>query len=220
MIESDERKIARLMEREPESIPSTPTTMTDAYPLAWPAGWPRTENPKRSAFQTPGGKAINNLLMQLNRMGATNIVISSNVMLRRDGLPYANQRRPEDSGVAVYFTLKGLQQCIPCDRWNSVDDNIHAIGLTVEALRGLERWGAKEMVDAAFQGFRALPAPSTESLSSGWWTVLGISPTASRSEIESAYRLLVKKHHPDMGGDPELFKRLNAAYQSGLDATA
>lgn len=206
----------RHKEDEPESIVPVSRTMTDANPLAWPAGWPRSENPKRSAFQTPGGRATQNLLTQLSRMGATDVVISSNVMLRRDGLPYANQRKPEDTGVAVYFTLKGQQQCIPCDRWNSVDDNIHAIGLTVEALRGLERWGAKEMVDAAFSGFKALPAPSPGSLDQGWWTVLGLTQNASRQDVEMAYRQLVKKHHPDVGGDPDLFKRLTAAYRQGI----
>ncbi len=117
--------------------------MTDAYPLSWPAGWPRTEYPKRAAFKTTGGRSMQNLLNQLQLMKASNLVISSNVMLRLDGLPYANQRRPDDPGVAVYFTLKGEQQCIPCDRWDLVDHNIHAIGLTVEALRGLERWGPR-----------------------------------------------------------------------------
>ncbi len=163
---------------------------------------------------------MQNLLNQLQLMKASNVVISSNVMLRLDGLPYANQRRPDDSGVAVYFTLKGEQQCIPCDRWDLVDHNIHAIGLTVEALRGLERWGAKEMVDAAFSGFKALPAGSSKSVASGWWTVLGLSRNATRADIETAYRLLVKTHHPDRGGDPDLFKRLNQAYQEAKEGTA
>jgi hypothetical protein len=157
-----------------------------------------------------------NLLTQLKRLGADNIVVSSNVMLRRDGLPYANQRRPDDTGVAVYFTLKGQQQCIPCDRWASVDDNIHAIGLTVEALRGLERWGAKEMVDAAFSGFQALPPGSGMPSVSPWWQVLGVPETATGDDMKSAYRLLAKKHHPDYGGDPELFQRLRNAYEQAI----
>jgi hypothetical protein len=28
-----------------------------------------------------------------------------------------------------------------------------------------------------------------------------------------AYRILVKKHHPDVGGDPELFRRLTKAME-------
>ncbi len=37
-----------------------------------------------------------------------------------------------------------------------------------------------------------------------------------RSRIKSAYKKLAKIHHPDMGGDPEKFKRLNEAHQQML----
>ena len=36
------------------------------------------------------------------------------------------------------------------------------------------------------------------------------------SKIKSAYKKLAKIHHPDMGGDPEKFKRLNEAHQQML----
>jgi curved DNA-binding protein CbpA len=31
--------------------------------------------------------------------------------------------------------------------------------------------------------------------------------------VKAAHRRLVKLHHPDMGGDAEAFRRINAAYQ-------
>jgi hypothetical protein len=36
------------------------------------------------------------------------------------------------------------------------------------------------------------------------------------SRIKSAYKKMAKVHHPDMGGDPEKFKRLNEAHQQML----
>ena len=36
------------------------------------------------------------------------------------------------------------------------------------------------------------------------YKILGIEPKASSAEIKSAYRALVKKHHPDTGGDKNL----------------
>jgi hypothetical protein len=69
--------------------------------------------------------------------------------VRGAGRPYVGQRI-SDSGAAVYFTRKGRDQCIACDKWDSVRDNLHAIGKTIEALRGIDRWGTGEMVDAAF----------------------------------------------------------------------
>jgi curved DNA-binding protein CbpA len=31
--------------------------------------------------------------------------------------------------------------------------------------------------------------------------------------VKAAHRRLVKRHHPDMGGDAESFRRINDAYQ-------
>lgn len=46
-----------------------------------------------------------------------------------------------------------------------------------------------------------------------YYDVLGVSKTASAEEIKKAYRQLVLKHHPDRGGDAELFKEISAAYE-------
>jgi hypothetical protein len=43
--------------------------------------------------------------------------------------------------------------------------------------------------------------------------VLGLGRDASREAVKLAHRRLVKRHHPDMGGDAESFRRINAAYQ-------
>ncbi|WP_051532952.1 hypothetical protein [Arthrobacter sp. 9MFCol3.1] len=113
-------------------------------------------------------------MAELRLLGVKNIVLSSNQELRRDGLPYAKRPQPMDRGVAVYFEREGKQQCIPCDKWSRIEDNVQAIRKTIEALRGLERWGAKSMVDAAFQGFLALPATSQAMQLAAWWEVLGV----------------------------------------------
>jgi molecular chaperone DnaJ len=43
--------------------------------------------------------------------------------------------------------------------------------------------------------------------------VLGVSPAASAAEIKAAYRTLVKRHHPDAGGDDTRIVALNAAWE-------
>lgn len=45
------------------------------------------------------------------------------------------------------------------------------------------------------------------------YRVLGLAWGASRDAIKSAHRRLVKQHHPDLGGRPEDFHRVNEAYQ-------
>jgi molecular chaperone DnaJ len=50
-------------------------------------------------------------------------------------------------------------------------------------------------------------APPTE-----FYAVLGVAPGASAAAIKAAYRALVKRHHPDAGGDATVILALNAAW--------
>ncbi len=45
------------------------------------------------------------------------------------------------------------------------------------------------------------------------YQVLGVSSDASSIEIKAAYRTLVKKHHPDTGGNEERILAINAAWE-------
>jgi len=45
------------------------------------------------------------------------------------------------------------------------------------------------------------------------YQVLGVSRAASAAEIKAAYRMLVKRHHPDAGGDNDTILALNAAWE-------
>ncbi len=44
------------------------------------------------------------------------------------------------------------------------------------------------------------------------YSVLGISRDAQDTDVKKAYRKLAMKHHPDKGGDPEQFKKIQGAY--------
>jgi molecular chaperone DnaJ len=50
-------------------------------------------------------------------------------------------------------------------------------------------------------------------LSTDPYAVLGVSPAATAAEIKAAYRALVKRHHPDAGGDDTRIVALNAAWE-------
>jgi len=138
------------------------------------------------------------------------MIFSSDIPRRQDGLPYADAKpKSGDPGIACYFKRNGKQLCFACDCYLTVDDNMQAIALTIQALRGIARWGTGDMMESAFRGFTALP----ERASSSWWETLGVTINASSEQVKNAYRILVKKHHPDMGGDAELFRRIQEAYQ-------
>lgn len=190
------------------------------YPLDWPVGVPRTKKPTPSRFDTSEGRVKKGLERELSLMVASQIVITSNVELRRDGRPYANQQLT-DTGVAVYFIRSGERRCIACDRWNSTRDNLQAVSKTVEALRGIERWGTAAMVEAAFRGFAALPAGAAVVAGAGfmtparpWWEVLEISPTASKEIKDAAYKAKRLSTHPDkQGGSDAAFIEVERAYE-------
>lgn len=172
----------------------------EAFPLSWPTGWPRRERMEASKFSTPFVKARQELFWEIQRMGGRSVVFSSNIPLMRDGMPRANYT-PSDPAVAVYFARKGKDVVFACDKYYSVADNIWAIVKTIEALRGIERWGASEMMDRAFAGFARLPEKAVET----WREVLQFKPhdQVSADLVESRFRSLVKTYHPDVGVEPD-----------------
>lgn len=187
----------------------------EAFPLAWPAGRARTPDYHReqSRFDTTFARARDNVIREIkllldNRWRDPDAVISTNLALRRDGLPLANARRPEDPGVAVYFTYNGAQRCFACDRWSTIDDNMQAIAKTIEALRGIARWGTGDMLAAAFTGFTALPAPASRT----WREVLGVQLGEGLSDARLAYRRAAAAAHPDRGGSDARMAEVNAAW--------
>lgn len=188
-----------------------------AYPLSWPLGRPRIPDRLEASFKTSFADARDGLLNELRLMRADGVVLSTNVELRRDGLPYAN-RNPADPAAAVYFTWRGAQYAFACDCWQKVEHNLQAIRKTIEAMRGIERWGTGEMVASAFAGFKALPEQAGPSSGTTWWAVLGFSsPVVSTADIDAAYKRLAKQYHPDQpGGSHELMQLLNQARTLGL----
>jgi hypothetical protein len=128
---------------------------------------------------------------------ANSFVLSSNATL--------TDIRPADPGVVAYVMWNKQQIAIPCDRWATIEQNVQAIALTVEAMRAMERHGAKHMIKAMFQGFVALPAPDD------WRDTLGNPKTLA--DAETAYRNRMRKAHPDNGGSHDEASKLNKAIE-------
>jgi len=181
--------------------------MRGEFPLRWPMGWPRTERPTFSRFNVTFNTQVNELRHELRLLGAKSVVLTTNIPLRKDGLPYSNYRI-EDPGVAVYFLLKGVEQCMPCDRWNKIQDNLRALVKTITALRGIERWGAKDMVNAAFRGFVALPDSSSVMSTSPQY----FSECLDSGHARECYLRLCKELHPDTGADAREFVEMKRQY--------
>jgi hypothetical protein len=188
--------------------------MIEAYPLYWPDGRARTRHRVQSAFSGSFDRIRKGLCDELDRMKATKVIISTNVPLRADGMPRAGIHRVDDPGVAVYFTYKTKPMCFACDKYQLVWENMRAIGKTIEAIRGIERWGSSDMMERAFRGFTAIE----ERTGQFWREILHIEPNATPTadDIEKAFRAIAHIHHPDKGGNPEQFRQLVIARDRAL----
>jgi hypothetical protein len=155
------------------------------------------------------------VIQELRRFGVGdyNVVISTNLPLRRDGLPYSNQREPDDTGAAVYWkNRKGKQLVLACDKYDTVGDNLYAIGKTIEATRGIERWGSVT-AEQAFAGYATL----NEKTGPSCWETLGLEPHGqTEKSILDAFRKMARASHPDNGGSSEAFSAVVAAKDTAM----
>ena len=184
--------------------------MTTAFPLSWPDTIPRSKSHEKGAFRTTLAGALTNVEDSLRLFGrdagkpVTGVVLSSNVTLGRNA--------PEDPGVAAWFVWDGQQVCIPVDRYATPAANLQAIHHIIEARRVELRHGTLALVRASFQGFKALPAPP----GSHWSDVLGLPRTATKAQVEEAFRDKSKTAHPDQGGSHDAMARLTDARTKAL----
>lgn len=184
-----------------------------AYPLTWPDNIPRTKQRATSRFKTSLSAALKNVRTALQLFATDSgrkvetVTISSNVTLGVD--------RPQDPGVAVWFTWDSMAVCIAVDRYPKVEDNLQAIYHIVDGRRTELRHGGLHIVRATFTGFAALPAPAGKK---SWREVLIVDvENPSKAFIEGRYRLLARKYHPDTpGGSHDAMAELNRAKEDAL----
>lgn len=185
---------------------------------------------KSSATFTAGYEDTLELLdREIQALGAVEGVIQlalPDSAIRRDGLPRSGAR-PSHEGVALSFDSRHGPLRYATDTFDTWQANLRAIALGLEALRKVDRYGiaksgeqyagwnalpsgdnaAPFTVDAAARfiaehaaGFRAGGAPVDPQLL--------IDDIAARDRL---YRAAARRLHPDAGGDPSEFRRLNEA---------
>lgn len=105
------------------------------YPLYWPEEWPRTPSMtrRRSRYEVTFTQAREHAISGASKWAARGwqtasgrwgpqVVVSSNLALRLDGLPLAGAREPkEDPGVALWWidSKKREVRVVACDMWRT-----------------------------------------------------------------------------------------------------
>jgi hypothetical protein len=197
------------------------------HPLTWPEGWKRTPAADRtwSRFgkkresgwgmnQISVAVAVDTAMDELRMMGFGDwqCILSTNLILRLDGLPRSDQRDPQDPGASLWWRNDQDEQfrVIAIDRYARVADNIYAIGKTLEAMRGIERWGGGEILERTFTGFVALPSPESAG-GLDPHVVIGAKPSDTYDSKVLSYKKALSAAHPDKGGSSERFHSVREA---------
>ncbi len=159
---------------------------------------------------------MRDLAATMRKLGATSLRVSPRNLLD-----------PKDIKAEIVFDRGGRRYVVRCGKWPVWLDNLRAAERAIYYLhRAIEEYGvttSDKALTASFElffaPFEALPDDTVLMLGTGeapWWDVLGIRRESTRAEAMNAYRALAKVHHPDAGGDPELFKRLRRAYEQAM----
>ena len=168
----------------------------------WPG--PQTRGRRRSPFRASWGSTASLLRRELDALQARNTVLMIAVEesdIRLDGLLRANAR-PRHPGVVVAFDSRYGPLKYATDTFSDWQDNVRAIALGLEALRKVDRYGITKRGEQ-YTGWKQLESGN------------GVVMSAEKArEILAGYggwRDALKATHPDHGGDPERFQRVQQA---------
>lgn len=161
-----------------------------------------------SQFKTAYNKTLDKLEYELAKLFARDVIIEAGYRLdqiRNDGWPRGGTA-PSHPGVVLYFTSVDGPLCFPCGNYDRMEANLHAIALTLENLRAIDRYGVT-LQHQQYLGFAALPAPATTGTveqAAAFFSEVTHVPVASLINDAKAYRAAYREAaaslHPDAGG--------------------
>lgn len=207
----------------------------------WPEGWQdphrkRNGSPFASSYQS----TLNLLVRELVQLGTVEAMLqvdASERDVRLDGQLRADAKVGHPGVILTVDTKRHGSLVYSCDafnggyRWSNGShsrtagwqENLRAVTLGLEALRKVERYGIANR-GQQYAGYRELgsgielgEAPMTveqaarfiaeHASDGGWLSDVAEDPSFALALFKEAAKVL----HPDVGGDPELFRRLSRA---------
>ena len=132
--------------------------------------WPKNIRPRHHGdlFQSSYESTVAKLKEELRLIRVERAVVSivyAKGSLRKDGLPMENANMTYP-GVMISFDKPTGGVSLATDKYASWMFNLRGIALSLEALRGINRWGCSEQ-DQQYLGFPALPPPDPDILETG-----------------------------------------------------
>ena len=188
--------------------------------------WPgeATKGREHARFRSTYAKTLDLLETELSKVRAKETTVQAFFRLdqiRNDGWPYS-QAKPSSPGVILSFRTKDGALSFPCDRYHTLDDNLRAIALSLEALRAVDRYGVTKRAEQ-YAGWKRIEAPSANSFATMEDAAAYIAQSAglphpshriiTDTELrQTVYRQAARRLHPDAAtGDHDLFVKLQQA---------
>jgi hypothetical protein len=179
----------------------------------WPGKLELPFNRRHSPFRTAWSNTLDLLDREIANLRGKQVVIQmalTDADIRLDGRPRA-QARPEHPGVIVSFNSKWGPIQYATDAFHDWQDNVRAIALSLEALRKVDRYGVSKRGEQ-YTGWKALPPGSATEQEQALEDM-------TREEAEEIIGEFgggrvndaLKATHPDHGGDPEDFAKVQRA---------
>ena len=184
-------------------------------PPIWPSGERTVSYRRRSPnFKASWTKTIDQLEREIRALGARSAVLEAGFReqdIRNDGYPRASAR-PNDPAVIVDFESKYGPLRYGCDTFTTYEANLRAIALALEALRLVDRYGVTKRGEQ-YKGWLALEEHTVSQEEAEQFLLT----YGSRDNLRGAYRAAAMVLHPDKGGSPDEWARLqNAKVVLGL----
>lgn len=183
--------------------------------------WRTQPRRRTSRFKASWSTTLDDLARETAYLGVTGQVIIA-VATRPEDIGSTGRqllRGPREPQVAVSFTGRHGTLTYPCNTYDWWEVNVRAIALTLRALRSIDRYGVAPNGEQ-YAGFRALEAPSVSFASADDAVAWLARFTGDEPALgwQALLRRATFRAHPDRGGDPLDWARVDAARQLLRDA--
>lgn len=195
-----------------------------ARPLTtWPGTLTASRARRNATFDVTWTKTLRDLEREITHLAGYDVTVVLEMAIderdcRLDGGIRAGTN-PRHPGVIISFDAPRLGPLkFWTDRFHDWQHNVRAIGLYLSHQRAAERYGLGTG-NEAYQGWKQLgtgialgPAPMTHADAIAILAELGETTLdIAEGMPDATFRHACLKHHPDVGGDPDTFRRLITA---------
>ncbi|WP_433731070.1 hypothetical protein ACQP2Y_21740 [Actinoplanes sp. CA-051413] len=188
--------------------------------LLWDGPATPARDQRSSPFKAGWADTVELLVREVGYLDGKVIVVQVDApmgSIRRDGMLYA-KAKVNSPGVKVSFDSRHGPLTYATDQYRTWQANVRAIGLALEALRAVDRYGVTHSGEQ-YTGWSAIAATAAETS----MTVdearrvladaAGLQPAdlSTTDAINRAYKAAARKTHPDAGGNADVFRLIGAA---------